>query len=530
MEDTTQVFVKTHFSQMQLERSAGTDVWSFPTNQIRAVPLIVAHTHLDASKFSAYLTTAPDPNFERPTSPSWVAIRTTFAAGEHRFDTSSQGDSMILSSIGRSAVNWRGDLRLLFLALLRPVTHVGLLWLLACGFLWFRGAMLKANSTQSSSPSTKRQPQGHIAGLDQMRGIAILMVITFHFLYATFHYGALGWNGVFPNLNHSATFLLVSPLTFGFGGVGLFFAISGFCIHLSYEKTKVQGWGAFFRRRFFRIYPTYLIALVVFAFFYPPTRYTLTSLANFKQFYSEVFLCFNLHPSTRWPVNGSFWSVAVEMQLYLLFPFVYWLSRQLGWSTVLTLCFVSETAAIWSGWLFDAEPPFWITNGPFHYLFSWTIGAKLADDYIHNRPLCLHWVPLPFWLALLTLSLTFKPLSEIHFMCFSLTGVALIARLITEQLVWDSQSRFGRHLAWLGVSSYSLYLFHQPILDTVAGTIVRLSDHTAFKYQLGLIGCVAAYPLILAVGWFSYRYLELPSIAAGKWTNSRVRQCSTALR
>ena len=58
--------------------------------------------------------------------------------------------------------------------------------------------------------------------------------------------------------------------SFGYIGVFLFFVISGFCIHLQWAKSQAQGqpqsikFGAFWKRRFRRLYPPYLIALALF--------------------------------------------------------------------------------------------------------------------------------------------------------------------------------------------------------------------------------------------------------------------------
>lgn len=524
IDDTPPVFIKTRFSEMPLSLIEGGNVWSVPNDQIRAVALVVVRECADAYKLRARLSFqryCGAEEFLRQSEP----VDLDLVHDELQLRTDSKGKSFVLSLLGRRAINWRGDLSFFFLAMLRPLSHVGLLWLIVVICFWFRSEMSK-QKPECGVPTRETGVDHRIAGLDELRGIAILMVVTFHFLYASFQRGALGWAGLFPDLDHSATFLLLSPLTFGFGGVGLFFAISGFCIHLSYAKTKSQGWAAFFRRRFFRIYPPYLFALLMFAFFFPSTRYTLSDVSGIKQFYSELFLCFNLDATTRWPVNGSFWSVAVEMQLYILFPLIYWLARRVGWRSVLMLCFACETAPIWCHHLFEAQLPFWVANGPFRYVFSWTIGAKLADDRLSGRPLFLSRVPLNVWLVLLFTSLVFKPLSEFSFMLFSIVGVSVVSRLIDGGFLWLTESAASRYLRRLGVISYSVYLFHQPILNAAASAVAKLSE--SWREEMGVLACLAVCPLILWVSSLSYAYLESPSIAAGKWYNSRIRKLPAA--
>jgi peptidoglycan/LPS O-acetylase OafA/YrhL len=50
----------------------------------------------------------------------------------------------------------------------------------------------------------------------------------------------------------------------GWVGVPIFFTVSGFCIHLSYQRSRENGFKRFFTRRFFRIYPPYLLAVLFF--------------------------------------------------------------------------------------------------------------------------------------------------------------------------------------------------------------------------------------------------------------------------
>ena len=115
-------------------------------------------------------------------------------------------------------------------------------------------------------------------------------------------------------------FLVLSPLIFGNFGVAVFFVISGFCIQLSYARSAQAGFRAFYIRRFFRIYPPYLVALLFFAVVFPPTRLGFAKLWDWAQFGSHLLLVHNFDARAFDGINGAFWSIAVEVQLYLLFP------------------------------------------------------------------------------------------------------------------------------------------------------------------------------------------------------------------
>src|SRR5579863_4992242 len=101
------------------------------------------------------------------------------------------------------------------------------------------------------------QPNRRIDFIDDVRGIAILSVFLFHAVAAAYGYSMLSWNGWFRNFDVPKSFLALLPLNIGWIGVPIFFVVSGFCIHVSFQQQGCE-WRSFFIRRFFRIYPAYI--------------------------------------------------------------------------------------------------------------------------------------------------------------------------------------------------------------------------------------------------------------------------------
>src|SRR5262249_55535643 len=95
-----------------------------------------------------------------------------------------------------------------------------------------------------------------LLGVDVLRALAALALVFYHVP----HEALGGWR--------NPLFVPVMILDLGYLGVTLFLVLSGFCIHLSPARRMARGdphptqWGAFWKRRFYRLYPPYLAAIV----------------------------------------------------------------------------------------------------------------------------------------------------------------------------------------------------------------------------------------------------------------------------
>ena len=102
-----------------------------------------------------------------------------------------------------------------------------------------------------------------LRGIDALRGMAALGVVLYHAVEQ-------GQKVLPQNLFQYPIRAVQFASSFGYIGVFLFFVISGFCIHLQWAKAKAAGtepeirFGAFWKRRLRRLYPPYIIALLLF--------------------------------------------------------------------------------------------------------------------------------------------------------------------------------------------------------------------------------------------------------------------------
>ncbi|WP_312078087.1 acyltransferase [Chryseobacterium sp.] len=151
----------------------------------------------------------------------------------------------------------------------------------------------------------------HYNQLDGVRGIAVLMVMVFHF---------------FQTYEPSNDFLLLIKKIslFGKTGVSLFFVLSGFLITRILVDNKRQDFyfRNFYFRRALRIFPLYYFFLLVYYFIIPIISNT--SISDFsQQIYHFTFLQ-NFASTFNWESFGPshYWSLSVEEHFYLFWPFV----------------------------------------------------------------------------------------------------------------------------------------------------------------------------------------------------------------
>jgi peptidoglycan/LPS O-acetylase OafA/YrhL len=369
-----------------------------------------------------------------------------------------------------------------------------------------------------------RGRRDHLEFLDHLRGVAILSVFFAHCLVMSFGIFRLPWNGWFPSFRVEPSFIMLLPCTYGWAGVALFFVISGFCIHLSHIRSGEQGFARFFIRRFFRIYPPYLLCVLIF-FFLPPWKSVgLRSFLGVGQLVSHLLLVHNLDDHFFLGINSAFWSIAVEVQLYCLYPLLLAMVSRLGWKRTLiglaaleiSLRAVGAAYQVMTGQL----SPMWLTlpGLPVAYWLSWSIGAYLADKYMKGERAPFGDQRAWFWAAVAIGSYLFRPTVTFSFLAFSLLSAIVISRCLNaaHRPARPAAATGAQYLGFVGLVSYSFYLIHQPIMMLV----LRIFDK--FHLAVGLytwrtfLVLVGTCPIILLLSWCLYVVVEKTSVRLGK--------------
>jgi peptidoglycan/LPS O-acetylase OafA/YrhL len=303
-----------------------------------------------------------------------------------------------------------------------------------------------------------------IETLDVLRGVAVLAVFCFHYLGAVFGTDQLAFAGDWLDFRHPPRpeFLYFWPYSLGWVGVPLFFVISGFCIHISYLKQSRFSTGCFYGKRLRRLYPAYLVVFLL-GWLAAVQRH---EPEIWRQLAAHLIFAQNLFPNEIvFGVNGALWSLATEMQFYLIFPLILIWRRRIGLTAILAISFgVMISWRLGMLYLQPVIPQFSaaMATSAVPLIFDWLLGVSVAEAWWMGERA---WVArsvwhLPAFLVALGLSVIWRPASMFSFPLASLFFAGVLGRL---DLARRLSSRFARGLQYVGIGSYSLYLVHQPV-------------------------------------------------------------------
>jgi len=336
----------------------------------------------------------------------------------------------------------------------------------------------------------------------------------------------------------------------GFLGVDVFFVISGFLITFllsnEFERNqtaKKAGWISitdFYVRRARRILPASLlvIASVLIA------ANLLFNVFRFQEVQSNAlwatFFLANLdlmRHATDYFAQGNavsplqnYWSLAVEEQFYIVWPLVFMLAARLGWSkskrdthnwrlqATVAILVITGASLLWSLIATNSNPA-GAYFSPFTRAYELGIGATVAilAPVIQARMNAhISRIGGLAGLALLAIGLVVLGPSTPYPGLMALIPTVGAALLIIAGLSADSPNPAGAALSvaparFLGRISYSLYLWHWPII------VFAVSEYPGLKNpEKSLI----LLPLMILVSWLSYRFVEQPFRTLGKGTGT----------
>ena len=363
----------------------------------------------------------------------------------------------------------------------------------------------------------------HVPELDGIRGWACLSVLILHCL-----------SGITSNDLPGIAFFNDHTLWFFLGGVDLFFVLSGFLIGgiLLDSKDKPHFFSRFWIRRIGRIIPvaylvfaTYAVALLVVSHF-NITRFDTwllqeprAPLWTFPLFMQSLPIAFNGFDGPRWVAMS--WSLAIEEQFYMLFPFaVYFLPRK----RLVAVVIVGIVAAPILRDVLERYFGHWY--GPYVLLPSRMdvilYGVAVALIVRNETAFALacrfrRWLDAIALLFLVVMLGNWRwPIwpgaSDIPPLKQSMLAIMfgiVILRVFTYQ-AGDILNRIWRNtiLAKIGLISYALYMYHQTVNGLLHGIIFGREPKIAEWSHL--LVAVAVVTVSIGLATLSYIYFETP--------------------
>jgi peptidoglycan/LPS O-acetylase OafA/YrhL len=350
-----------------------------------------------------------------------------------------------------------------------------------------------------------RDRRRRIGALDGVRGLAVVAVVLFH---------------AFPDL-----------VPGGFFGVEVFFVLSGFLLaRLLLSEHRTTGGidiGAFALRRLRRIAPALWLLLVVLVLVAPlvarddahrlpgDVAWSALGLTNWHLVaeHSSYFAQLGRPPFVR-----HLWSIAVEVQFYVVCPFlVLWAARCRRWTAVAGLgAAVAGSAGLMAVLAAGADPSrsYYGTDTRVGALLSGVLLALLVGEMTSDRQERMRRFADPVAVAGFTVlgglcwwaSEDRAALYPMGFLAVQAATAALIVGAVAGSASRPALASLP--LRWLGERSYGIYLWHWPLVALLRpGIDVGWDAATA-----GLVGIAGA----VALGHLSYTLVERPLLRGGR--------------
>ena len=370
-----------------------------------------------------------------------------------------------------------------------------------------RGAELAAGKCQAQTmdePTSQNRAIRYRPDIDGLRAIAVLAVLAYH---------------IFGN-----------RLPGGFIGVDVFFVISGYLISaIVFSEISASRFSvlAFYERRIRRIFPALFFTLIVFSvfawFLLLPVEFidysrsllaAITSSSNFYFWHQSSYFDF----PTSHPLLHT-WSLAVEEQFYIAFPLLLvlvrrFLPRHLR-ASVVALFFASLIASVLSVRYSPVAAFYWPTNRAWELLLGTLLSMgmfpRLRSMLLRNAA------------ALAGVALVVLPML-VYSDATAFPGLAALPPCIGSALVIGAgesgSSLVSRALAWrpmvfIGLISYSLYLWHWPVIVLHSlGISFNLQEllpaHLALRFAAYRSDKLVEVALSFLLATLSWKFVEQP--------------------
>ncbi len=359
----------------------------------------------------------------------------------------------------------------------------------------------------------------HFAWIDFLRGLSAFGIVLYHVRVDLW----IGWVAISTQPDSFSIFdraaaLLSIPIPFLRPAVMLFFLVSGFCIHYSYAASgRSLELKSYSIRRFLRIYPPYLAAVVFGVLIeWILSHYFNQEVSPGAKVLQTVFMLQNYSPDGgQMYTNPALWSLPVEVELYLVYPLFYLLLRRCGikWSMFSAGVVSIAALALLLGPNLQNYNNSEVGHGGHFavYWIVWCAGALLAEWAKREQ--------LPKWQPWLWVVMVFT-------FILGITVTLLKLLIVIQELVWGGfyftvmlwgltqtdplgflSTRMRKIFLSLGLISYSLYLLNYPLFRLCGAIWINIFGTKPANFLIPLFFSVLCIPLAYAF----YAGIEAPA-------------------
>lgn len=360
-----------------------------------------------------------------------------------------------------------------------------------------------------------------LRSIDALRGAAAIGVVIYHAVDQSA-------KALPNNLFKYPVRIIQFGSSFGYIGVFLFFVISGFCIHMQWARARSAGqppevrFGAFWKRRIRRLYPPYIIALALYLLITALSVGIQPSRFFFYDVGMHLLMLHNLDPKTCYTINGVFWTLAIEEQLYLAYFLLLFLRTRWGWGVTLAVCLLARL-----GWMIFSHVV-WLRDGvgipvpeaAASHWFTWALGAIAVEAmfgmiqlprWTRNLPLASLLIMAAAAISSLLPSIPKDtPWHELSwFLIHPLWGLGffiVVNRAVLAENAWARKLTFPALVsafATLGVFSYSIYLTHELV-------IMQSWQFVSYSFSQLQNVVLIVLPATILFAWVFFWFCEKP--------------------
>ena len=296
-------------------------------------------------------------------------------------------------------------------------------------------------------------------------------------------------------------------------GVSYFFILSGFVMMIAYGRKSKVHWFSYLKNRFARIYPVYLLAIILSLIF--KIKF-MNETPEFSDVLLNIFAIQSWIPAKAMTVNFPGWSLSVEFLFYAIFPLAFNLFYRKF--TPKQLCIpigiiwlISQAFFLWalnSNWHFgtEKETENFLYYFPLLHLNQFLAGNLIGFFYITY----LHRFARNFdiWIIVLGVLLASALLFQPDFLDYH-NGLLVVLfapmiLLIAMNTGWISKISNHPFLVYLGEISYGIYILQVPVYWFTAYFLAELGVEGSLKIFLIYVF------LLLAFSALSYQWIETP--------------------